>query len=140
MQDRFIEEHTAKSIEELNEQFKIWITWYHAKHVIRTIGCTPKDRFSPAGFKPVSKDLNLEQVFSYHYTRKVDKYNSFGFEGATYTIDPENCKHFSGTLSACRVNLFVSPDTITVYHHESKIQVFKRIVAEKKPPDSKDSI
>lgn len=127
MQDRFIAEHSAKTLEELNAEFKVWVAWYHRKHTIRTMGCKPKDRFNPQGFKPVPKDLNLEKVFSYQYTRKVDKYNSFSFEGANYTIDPENCKHWNGSLSNCTVNLFVSEEKIIVYHQERNIQEFIRI-------------
>lgn len=126
MQDRFIAEHTASNLKELNEQFKIWAKWYNAKHIIRTIECVPKDRFNLEGFKPVPKDLNLEKVFSYQYTRKVDKYNCFSFEGIDYKIDPENCKEFNGCLSACRVKLYVTPETIIAYHEDKYIQRFAR--------------
>ncbi len=132
MQDRFIAEHTATTFDELNSQFKRWITWYNTRHVIRTIGCKPKDRFNPAGFKPIPKDLNLEKVFGYQYTRKVDKYNSFSFEGAEYTMSADNCQHFAGTLSGCTINLYVSEAKIIVYHHEKKIQEFKRIKTKEK--------
>ena len=127
MQDRFIKEHTAKNIEELNRQFKVWVNWYNTQHIIRTIGCRPKDRFDPKGFKPIPEDTNLEKVFSYQYSRKVDKYNSFSFEGTDYRIDPGNCKHFNGCLAACWVDLYVTPGTITVYHHERRIQKFKKL-------------
>ena len=126
MQDRFIKEHTAKNLEELNKQFKIWVKWYNTKHIIRTIECVPKDRLNPQGFKPVPKDLDLEKVFSYQYTRKVDKYNSFSFEGFDYVIDPKNCKHFNGSLSCCRVNLYVAQSYIMVYHQGRLIQKFNR--------------
>ena len=126
MQDRFIEEHTAKNLEELNQQFKVWVKWYNTKHVIRTVGCVPKDRFNPKGFKPVPEDLDLEKAFSYQYTRKVDKYNSFSFERFDYVIDPENCKHFYGSLSCCKVNLYVTQNHILIYHQDKRIQKFKR--------------
>lgn len=127
MQERFIMEHTATTLEELNRQFKAWLAWYHGRHKIRTIDATPKDRFNPKGFKPVRKDLNLTQVFSYQYTRKVDKYNGFSFAGANYFIDSENCKHWNGTLAHCTVNLYVSEETVIVYHRDTKIQEFKKI-------------
>lgn len=127
MQDRFIAEHTADNLEELNKQFKVWVKWYNAMHIIRTIGCVPKDRFNPKEFKPISKDLDLEKVFSYQYTRKVDKYNSFSFEGFDYLIDSKNCKHFNGCLSSCQVNLYVTSETITVYHQDKHIQKFARL-------------
>ncbi len=127
MQDRFIAEHTAKNLEELNNQFKVWVKWYNTKHIIRTINCVPKDRFNPKEFKPVAEDLSLEKVFSYHYTRKVDKYNSFSFEGSNYAISPENCKNFNGVLIACKVELFVTEEKIIVYHQDKFIQRFKRL-------------
>lgn len=127
MQDRFIAEHTARSLEELNKQFKIWVKWYNNKHIIRTIKCVPKDRFNPKEFKPVAEDLDLEKVFSYHYTRKVDKYNGFSFEGTDYIIDSKNCKHFNGCLSACRIQLYAAPETIIIYHQDKLIQRFNRL-------------
>ncbi len=126
MQDRFIKEHTAKTLEELNKQFKVWVRWYNTKHIIRTMECVPKDRFNPKEFKPISKDLDLEKVFSYQYTRKVNKYNSFSFEGTNYLIDPKNCEHFNGCLSACLVQLYVALKTIVVYHQGKRIQKFKK--------------
>lgn len=125
MQDRFIKEHTATNLQELNKQFRAWVKWYNTKHIIRTIGCRPKDRFDPRGFKQVLEDLNIERVFSYQYSRKVDKYNSFQFDGKSYTIDSKNCKHFYGSLAACRVQLYVTPKTMVVYHGDIRIQKFK---------------
>ena len=127
MQDRFIKEHTATNLEELNKQFKVWVNWYNTKHVIRTISCVPKDRFDPKGFKPVPKDLNIEKVFSYQYTRKVDKYNGFSFEGNDYIIDPKNCKEWNGSLSVFKVELYVTPEAIIVYFYDKRIQKFKRV-------------
>ena len=131
MQNRFISEHTAKTLEELNKQFEIWVKWYNSKHSIRTIGCVPKDRLNIKCFKPVPKDLNLERVFSYHFTRKVDKYNSFSFEGNDYKINPEKCKHFNGCLTACKIQIYVSQNIILTYHQDIRIQEFKRALSKK---------
>ncbi len=128
MQDRFIEEHTAKNLEELNKQFKKWVNWYNTKHIIRTIECVPKDRFNHEKFKPVPEDLVFEKVFSYQYTRKVDKYNSFSFEGSNYTINPDNCKHFNGCLVACKIQLYAMSEIIVAYHQNIRIQEFKRLM------------
>jgi putative transposase len=127
MQDRFIKEHTAKNLEESNEQFQVWAKWYNTKHIIRTIECVPKDRFNPKEYKPISKDLDLEKVFSYQYTRKVDKYNSFSFEGFDYLIDPKNCEHFNGCLSACWIQLYITLKAVIVYHQGKQIQKFRRL-------------
>jgi len=126
MQDRFIKEHTATTLEEMNQQFKVWVKWYNTKHVIRTIECVPKDRFNPKGFKSAPEDLNLEKVFSYQYTRKINKYNGFSFEGFEYLIDPENCPHFYGSLAYCKINLYVTEHYIITYHQDMRIQRFKR--------------
>lgn len=127
MQDRFIKEHTAKNLEELNRQFKVWVKWYNTKHIIRTIGRVPEDRFNPKGFKPVPEDTNFEKVFAYHYTRKIDKYNSFSLFGYDYVINSKNCKEWHGCLTAFEVELYVTPETITVYHHDKRIQQFKNL-------------
>lgn len=126
MQDRFIKEHTAKTLDGLNKQFKEWVKWYNAKHVIRTIDCSPKDRFNLKRFKPVPEDLNLERVFSYQYTREVDKYNIFRFEGTEYRINPKRCKGFNGSLVDYQIQLYITPETIVVYCQDKRIQKFKR--------------
>jgi len=130
-QNRFIPEHTADNLKELNRQFKDWVNWYNTKHTIRTIKCVPKDRFNPKEFKPIPEDLNLEKVFSYQYTRKVDKYNSFSFEGSQYVIDKKNCSSW-GCLIAFRVQLYVTNSSITVYYQDQLIQKFKRLSKNKK--------
>lgn len=127
MQDRFIKEHTATNLKELNRQFKVWVRWYNTKHVIRTIKCAPKDRFDPKGYKPVPKDFIPEKVFCFQNTRKVDKYNSFSFGGDDYVIDSKNCKEWHGCLTVLRINLYVTPRTITVYYRDKRIQQFRNL-------------
>ena len=71
-------------------------------------------------------DAAWEPNLSIRHTRKVDKYNSFGFEGFDYLIDPKNCEHFNGCLSACRIELYATPEIIIVYHQGKLIQKFKK--------------
>jgi putative transposase len=131
MQGRFIREHTARNLEELNRQFKKWVSWYNNQHVIRTIGVRPKDRLQPSVIEPVPvSGEEFNKIFSYQYTRKVDKFNSFSFQGRQYLIDKKNCKVSGGHLVARTISLFVNPETITVYHHNSLIQRFERIAGE----------
>jgi putative transposase len=131
MQERFIREHTAKTLDELNRHFKKWISWYNNYHVVRTIGCRPKNRLKPSVVEPANLSReDLDKIFSYQYTRKVDKFNSFSFEGRQYVIDRKNCKAGGGHLVARTVNLYVMPETITVYYHDCLIQKFERIPGE----------
>lgn len=126
MQDRFIAEHTATTLKELNQQFKKWVRWYNTKHIIRTIDCAPRDRFTLTGFRPVLGETNLDKIFSYHYTRKVDKYNSFSFEGYRYTIDMNiDC------FVAFKVKLYVTDKQIAVYYNDCLVQKFKRLSKDK---------
>lgn len=126
MQDRFIAEHTATTLKELNQQFKKWVKWYNTKHIIRTIKCVPKDRFSLTGFRPVLEDTDLNRVFSFQYTRKVDKYNSLSFEGHKYAIDIDK-----GCFVAFRVQLCVTDKEIAVYYQDELVQRFKRLSKDK---------
>ena len=127
MQGRFIAEHTATTLKELNQQFKKWIKWYHEKHVIRTIRCAPKDRFSSQGWRPVPEDCNLDRIFSFQYTRKVDKYNGFNFEGHHYTIDMAiDC------FVAFTVQLCVTDTVVAVYWQGHFVQKFPKISKSKK--------
>lgn len=131
MQERFIREHTARTLDELNQQFKKWVSWYNNYHVIRTIGCKPKNRLKPSVAEPVNLSReNLNKIFSYQYTRKVDKYNSFSFEGRQYLIDKKNCRAGGGHLVARTINVYVMPETITVYYHDHLIQKFERTPGE----------
>jgi len=130
VQERFIPEHTARNLEELNNQFARWIGWYNEHHVIRTIGSRPKDRFDPSGWKPVPKTTDLDWIFSYHDTRKVDKYNGFSFEGHHYLLDEKNCRP-RGCLTGCTVALGITEDRIRVYWNGKLIQIFGRILTKK---------
>ena len=136
MQERFIREHTAKTLEELNQQFKKWVSWYNNYHVVRTIGCKPKNRLKPSAAEPVNLTKeDLDKIFSYQYTRKVDKYNGFSFEGRQYIIGKENCKASGGHLVAREINIYAAPETITAYYRDTLIQKFERVKGEQANPN-----
>lgn len=89
IQERFLPESRAQSFEELNREFTKWVSWYNSRHINRMTGQKPKERFQPSGFKPLSGKLDLDYVFSLRITRKIDKYNSFSFNGRQYFL---SCK------------------------------------------------
>src|SRR3989344_1671354 len=101
-----------KTLEDANMALTEWIDWYNESHVNRTIGCTPKKRFDPKGFTPLPGEVNLEDVFCFKDTRKVDSCNQFSYQGITYTIPTEHC------MVAFKVELHIHPyQRIRVWHN-----------------------
>lgn len=106
IQERVVSQFAKENISDLegaNLKLWEWIDWYHAKHRNRTTGSIPQKRFHPEGFQPLPGEVNLDDVFCFQDTRKVDSCNSFHFEGTTYTIPKKRC------LVACTVELHIHP-------------------------------
>lgn len=120
IQSRFIPEHTATNLEELNEQFANWVAWYNNCHRNRITGCVPKERVTPEGWTPLLGKDDLNRFFCYKVTRKVDKLHQFSYEGTKYTLPEEPC------VVACTVSLEVTPETIRAYWHDQLLVTFKR--------------
>jgi len=90
-----------------------WVDWYNSKHVNRTTHKTPKERFNPKEFSPLLDDRNLDDIFCFKDTRKVDKCNQFSYQGQVYTIPKKHC------MVAHRVNLNIRSDkSIRVWHND----------------------
>lgn len=119
-QERFVREHTAMNLMQLNEQFDVWARWYNSKHVNRTTGCKPKDRSTPSVFTPVSNRRKLDSAFSFKSTRVVDKCNAIQFEGETYRLQSSRLLHRT------TVDLESTPSEIRVYHHGTLLQRINR--------------
>ena len=51
IQERFIPEHTAKTLDELNFEFAGWVKWYNENHRVRTTGKIPKERVWQVPYK-----------------------------------------------------------------------------------------
>jgi len=117
IQERVIsrfEKEKVKDLDDANTLLWEWVDWYHEKHVNRTIGCVPKKRFNPNGFTPLSGRINLDDIFCFKDTRKVDSCNSFSFEGTTYIIPKEHC------LVAFKVELHIHPYRCLRVFHQGK--------------------
>lgn len=114
IQERVIsqfEKEKVTDLESANGLLWEWVDWYNYKHINRTTGQTPKKRFDPNGFTPLSGRINLDDIFCFKDTRKVDSCNSFSFEGTTYIIPKEHC------MVAFKVDLHIHPyRCIRVFH------------------------
>lgn len=120
IQERFVREHTAKTLDELNFQFAVWVSWYNQNHRVRTTGSIPKERVTPNGWTPLLKEDDLDRIFCFKFTRKIDKRHEFSFEGQTYTLPKEPC------MVAFRIDLEVTPEIIRCYHHDQFLSIFLR--------------
>jgi len=111
-QERFLEDYmndTNLPFYVLEKRLREWINWYNKKHVNRITGCVPKERFNSEKFTPLNG--SLDDIFSFRETRKIDKCNSFSYQGQLYIIPKEKC------MVAMRVQLNIIPDrSIRVFH------------------------
>lgn len=128
IQGRFLPESKAKDFNELNREFRKWVSWYNQNHINRMTGVVPKKRFWPKAFKPLSGKEDLDWIFSLKQSRKIDKYNSFSLDGIRYFLKNQVC------LVGERVELAINPThKIRVYREKEFIQEFKK---KKRPKQS----
>lgn len=103
IQERFISEHTARNLNELNFQLQKWIGWYNNYHINRDTGCIPLSRLKPSALRPLN-GTNLDDIFCLKEKRKVGKDNSFTLDGVTYTIPRKY------NMVAFKVSLHIHPE------------------------------
>lgn len=118
MQERFVREHTATTLAELNQQFAPWARWYNTRHKNRCTGQMPQDRTTPSAFGPVPGERRLESAFCWKTTRRVDKSNAIHLLGAMFTIDHAN------VLVHRTVDIEYTMTEVRVYHHGQFVQRF----------------
>jgi len=113
-QERFLDDYqfdTNLPFYVLEKRLEEWINWYNEKHINRTTGCVPKERFNSKEFH--RPNGNLDDIFCIKDTRKVDKCNQFSYQGIVYTIPKEKC------MVAMRVQLNVNPArSIRIFHDD----------------------
>ncbi len=120
IQNRFLPEIKTEDFQQLNQEFKGWVRWYNSEHTNRMTGSKPKERFKPSGFRPLSLKKDLDFVLSLREERKLDKYNSFSFNGKQYFLKSKE------PLWGCKVTLALNPDhKIKVYYQNKFLEEFK---------------
>ena len=119
IQERLISQFEKQKINNLDKANVLlwrWMNWYHEKHVNRTTGLVPKKRFDPKGFAPLSGSTNLDDIFCFKDTRKVDACNQFSYKGQVYAIPKEYC------MVAYKITLHIHPHRfIRVWHGQEFI-------------------
>ncbi|MCX6013504.1 MAG: DDE-type integrase/transposase/recombinase [Chloroflexi bacterium] len=120
IQERFISEHTAETLDELNFQFAVWVKWYNSKHKVRTTGKIPKERVTPKRWTPLLKKDDLDRIFCFKSSRKIDRRHEFVFDGETYALPKDPC------VAACRINLEITPEIIRCCWNGQLLEVFIR--------------
>lgn len=109
---RFIQERFVSELDDpymdlwlINKKWKEWMDWYNTRHVNRTTGQRPKERFDSTGFKPlgVTQRTKLDDIFCIRETRMIDKCNEFSYQGKMYRIPG------SKTFAHRKVDLHIHP-------------------------------
>lgn len=122
----FIRNHKAKTLEELNRDFKRWLLWYDQRNH-RTLGIAPRiarEKLIKTGktaFKPLPESADLDTIFAVREERKPNKYNIFSYQGNEYQLPLEKVAYPG------KVELRITPD--------NRIKVFtkeKELIAELK--------
>lgn len=117
IQNRFIREHTASNLEELNDQFSEWVEWYnhHWKH--SGIDDFPISRRNPDVLRRIPSGINLDDVFCLKETRVVQKDNSISFKGTRLFIS----RKFH--LVGCEAKVhFLPPNRVRIFHRGGFVQ------------------
>ncbi len=121
IQNCFIKNHRAKTLEELNKDFKKWIAWYDERNH-RTLGVAPKiarEKLiseNKVAFRSLDVKLNLDSILSIKDERKPNKYNIFSYQGKECQL-PLDKYIYPG-----KVELRVAPDNkIRVFNKEKEL-------------------
>lgn len=111
----------VSSLKVANKIIQGWRIWYNQR-VHSITEQRPIDRHSPSVFKPLSKDINLDDVFCFTYQRTVKSDNTFSLDNKAYQIT-----HFTNRISyaKAKVELHVLPAKyIRVFYKDRLIQQF----------------
>lgn len=121
VQDCFLKNHRATTLEELNKDFQRWLKWYDQRGH-RTLGEAPQltreklIKAKKVAFRPLSKGIDLDAVFTVKEERKPNKYNIFRYQGKEYQLPLEK------VCCPGKVELRILPDNrIRVFNKEREL-------------------
>lgn len=114
--------HNITTIEAANDYLERYLDKLSASWVHHTTGMTPDERFKNTCFKPLPKDLDLNQVFCLREKRKVKKDNTFTYQGQTFQLTNFDYRAYWGNVE---IELRIIPEKqISVYYQGKLIQKF----------------
>lgn len=121
IQDCFLKNQKAKTLEELNQSFKRWLSWYDSRSH-RGLGIAPKIvrekliQEKKVAFQPLKKNVDLDRIFAIQDERKPNKYNIFSYQGKEYQLPLEK------VIYPGKVELRIMPDNrIKVFSKEKEL-------------------
>lgn len=121
VQDCFIKNHKAKTLEELNQEFARWLLWYD-KRSHRGLGIAPnlaREKLIKQGknsFRSLKKGLDLDIILSVKDERRPNKYNIFSYQGKGYQLPLDK------VIYPSKVELRIMPDNcIKVFNKEKEL-------------------
>lgn len=88
VQDDFLPEFIFTDLDDMNEKFNDWVSWYNEKHEHSSLGGNPPNsRYR--NFKPRMPEGDMFEIFAEHALRKVRKNATISFRGQVYPVDPK---------------------------------------------------
>jgi transposase len=109
LQERLLNHHRAKSLEELQGLVDEWVETYNLRHRNRDTDATPQERLLPSRARPLEGDP--DDIFCLIEQRKVAKDHTISLDGVTYTLPSEP------VLVAFNVQLHIHPgERLRVWH------------------------
>ena len=117
--NRFVKEcrNRVNRLNQLNNLFQAWVNWYNNNWINRDTGCTAEERKTPSVFAPLPEGVNLDDVFCLKENRKVDRTNSFSYNGRIYTLNHQI------NLVGRKVTLHIHPERkFRVWHNDQFVE------------------
>lgn len=126
MQGRLVNEMAeakVTTIAQANRHLKKWIEWYNHCHVHSITKQVPNERYlANDAFRPLPKDIDLEQIFCLKFERSVKADNTFQHDGQTYQIKA-NEHRVSFAKAKVQIRIYLS-GKLKVYYKQWEIGCF----------------
>ena len=115
--------HNITTLEQANRYLNKWLRRHGSRWIHNTTGVVPDERFKNSCFRPLSKDVNLNQILCLREKRKVKKDNTFTYRGQTFQLTVFNYRTYWGKTA---LDLRIIPKKqLCAYYQGKLIQKFR---------------